>query len=243
MTWPIVNKVIAYKKCFIFIFIHIRVIIFISNAKSYIQGGGKAIWRMIIFKHNQHQIDQAREIAREIGFWEFVEVHTNRRTNMNKEFEYKGKTYILENQDISPEWNESVEKNLKYRSEKVTDIDCKVIRENQFYVDYMNRVWACYYIPIQKQLVSESNWYKKYFDKTDSLLDKSLEEILKDNFFQDLQNSWNGDCLSYCKKFCSKKIGVNRGFKWSMHEDSEERQKKRMKDYHGKYIQRTKDYT
>ena len=127
---------------------------------------------MIIFKHNQHQVDEARELAKELGFWEFVEVHTNRRINMDKEYEYKGKKYILENQDISPEWNKAIEKNKNYN--EGTDIECKAVKENQFYVDYMNRVWACYYIPNMKKLVTESEWYSEYFSKKDSLLNKTL---------------------------------------------------------------------
>ena len=212
----------------------------IANAQSFIRGGGKAIWRMIIFKHNQHQVDKARELAKELGFWEFVEVHTNRRINMDKEFEYKGKKYILENQDISPEWNKAIEKNKNYN--EGTDIECKAVKENQFYVDYMNRVWACYYIPNMKKLVTESEWYSEYFSKKDSLLNKTLDEILQDSFYNDLQISWSNNALSYCKKFCSKKVGANRGFKWSMHEDSEEKQDKYLKDHSGKHIQRTKDY-
>ena len=212
----------------------------IANAQSFIRGGGKAIWRMIIFKHNQHQVDKARELAKELGFWEFVEVHTNRRINMDKEFEYKGKKYILENQDISPEWNKAIEKNKNYN--EGTDIECKAVKENQFYVDYMNRVWACYYIPNMKKLVTESEWYSEYFSKKDSLLNKTLDEILQDSFYNDLQKSWSNNALSYCKKFCSKKVGANRGFKWSMHEDSEEKQDKYLKDHSGKHIQRTKDY-
>ena len=106
----------------------------------------------------------------------------------------------------------------------------------------MNRVWACYYIPNMKKLVTESEWYSEYFSKKDSLLNKTLDEILQDCFYNALQKSWSNNALSYCKKFCSKKVGANRGFKWSMHEDSEEKQDKYLKDHSGKHIQRTKDY-
>ena len=45
-----------------------------KNAKAFIEGGGKAIWRMIIFKHNQHQIEEARALAESLGFWEFISI-------------------------------------------------------------------------------------------------------------------------------------------------------------------------
>ena len=40
-----------------------------ENAKAFIDAGGKAMWRMIIFKHNQHQIEDARALAEDMGFW------------------------------------------------------------------------------------------------------------------------------------------------------------------------------
>lgn len=42
-----------------------------SNVKAFIGAGGKAIWKMIVFKHNQHQIDLARKLSMEMGFRRF----------------------------------------------------------------------------------------------------------------------------------------------------------------------------
>ncbi|SVD59054.1 uncharacterized protein METZ01_LOCUS411908, partial [marine metagenome] len=82
-----------------------------ENAKAFIEGGGKAIWRMIIFKHNQHQIEEARALAESLGFWEFISIQTQRRHNMGEVYEYRGKKRILENQDLAPKWNDKVDKN------------------------------------------------------------------------------------------------------------------------------------
>lgn len=50
----------------------------INNAKSFIEAGGHAIWKFIVFEHNQHQIDQAQEFALSMGFKEFIAIHTSR---------------------------------------------------------------------------------------------------------------------------------------------------------------------
>ena len=42
-----------------------------ANAKAFIEAGGKARWKMIVFKHNEHQIDEAKQLAKDMGFWEF----------------------------------------------------------------------------------------------------------------------------------------------------------------------------
>lgn len=40
----------------------------IENAQAFIQAGGLAHWEMLVFKHNEHQVDQAQQLARELGF-------------------------------------------------------------------------------------------------------------------------------------------------------------------------------
>lgn len=40
----------------------------IKNVKSYIDNGGVAIWDFLVFNHNEHQIEEAREYSKELGF-------------------------------------------------------------------------------------------------------------------------------------------------------------------------------
>ena len=39
-----------------------------ENVRSYLNAGGKAGWEMLIFKHNEHQIDECRELSQQLGF-------------------------------------------------------------------------------------------------------------------------------------------------------------------------------
>jgi MoaA/NifB/PqqE/SkfB family radical SAM enzyme len=43
----------------------------LDNARSFIGAGGRAQWDFLVFRHNQHQVDAARELAREFGFEAF----------------------------------------------------------------------------------------------------------------------------------------------------------------------------
>lgn len=43
----------------------------LSNAKKFISAGGFAVWAMIIFDHNRHQIDACRQLSMDMGFREF----------------------------------------------------------------------------------------------------------------------------------------------------------------------------
>jgi MoaA/NifB/PqqE/SkfB family radical SAM enzyme len=40
----------------------------IANAQSFIEGGGKAVWQFIPFKHNQHQIIDVIRLSQQLGF-------------------------------------------------------------------------------------------------------------------------------------------------------------------------------
>jgi len=43
----------------------------INNAKNFIEAGGRAVWKMIKFDHNQHQISECKELSKKIGFSKF----------------------------------------------------------------------------------------------------------------------------------------------------------------------------
>jgi len=53
----------------------------INNATAYINAGGRAVWNYIIFEHNQHQVEQARELSNSLGFKEFKHRATGRFLN------------------------------------------------------------------------------------------------------------------------------------------------------------------
>lgn len=46
--------------------------ILMENVKAFIDAGGSACWDYLIFKHNEHQIDQAQQLSKELGFVEFA---------------------------------------------------------------------------------------------------------------------------------------------------------------------------
>jgi len=53
----------------------------IDNAKAFIDAGGRAQWNFIVFKHNQHQVDQVREQAHKLGFANVLIRNTGRFFN------------------------------------------------------------------------------------------------------------------------------------------------------------------
>ncbi len=89
------------------------------NARAYIDAGGRAQWNYIVFKHNEHQVEQARALSKEYGFFNFLPRKTGRFYDHANECAYPnwlvldrhGHTeYVLE-EPVSQEWrNPSVQK-------------------------------------------------------------------------------------------------------------------------------------
>lgn len=42
-----------------------------ANATAYLEAGGPSTWEYLVFGHNQHQIDEARQLSQDMGFKDF----------------------------------------------------------------------------------------------------------------------------------------------------------------------------
>ena len=49
-----------------------------ASAKALIEAGGTAEWQFIVFRHNEHQIQDAMNLAKTMGFKRFNIVKTTR---------------------------------------------------------------------------------------------------------------------------------------------------------------------
>jgi len=89
------------------------------NARAFINAGGRAQWNYIVFKHNEHQLESARELSREYGFFNFLPRKTGRFYNHKEECAYPNWPVLDKNDTVeyyleeptNSEWrNPSVQK-------------------------------------------------------------------------------------------------------------------------------------
>ena len=52
----------------------------LNNAKIFIDAGGTAVWKMIQFKHNLHQIESCNQLSAAMGFEKFVLINDDRNS-------------------------------------------------------------------------------------------------------------------------------------------------------------------
>lgn len=116
---------------------------------AFIEAGGKANWEFLVFKHNEHQVEEARALSQKMGFQKFTHKATDRFWSAGRVVESAevldaaGKVeYLLE--APSPEnrnkavaaIDQATQGQKDYQSYlEQTEIDCKVMKDQQIYVN------------------------------------------------------------------------------------------------------------
>lgn len=197
-----------------------------ANAQAYIAAGGRADWYFILFKHNQHQVGNAQEIAREMGFTYFVPVDTGR---FPKEGRYRyihpdGDWRHLEPATISVrdviENTKSTSLGVKYgrnpgqgttkKAAAVTSITCKSSIKNRFFIDCQGNIAPCCWVSnrdVQRpgDMLRSISLAGKDFDNY-NIRNRPIEEILQDDLFtQVFADLWQSGALVTCRKKCGDK--------------------------------------
>ena len=202
----------------------------ISNAKAFLQNGGRAEWQMLVFKHNQHQIDEAKQMAKELGFESFKEVYTPRfwsKEGQRLEFKANDEDYLLEPATI--EKNKIDNKKLgehfnfqnKDRDKEAGYIECKALGINEFFLDFDGNVLPCCWLGnslnrknepwLKNTLRYADNMMNWYEPKVMNAIDNDLSDILLESIWmKQLQKSWDIAPCKTCARFCSKRINIKK---------------------------------
>jgi len=175
----------------------------ISNAKIFIAEGGRARWDMIIFQHNEHQIDECRKISQELGFEGFNTKHTSRfKDGYVPVLDDKGKRInILYPTSKSKEMIPKIKSALE---DILPEIKCKAQRDKMIYVGANGNVSPCCWLDLE-WLPPVSLSRIDYLDKIDvfpNLNKNSLEEIFDTGFFNKISSCWSSSGLKECSKQC-----------------------------------------
>ena len=193
----------------------------IKNVSTYIENGGRARWDYLIFDHNQHQVEEAEKLAREIGFESFYVKNTSRFINdknyltgkVSEEETLKQPTDEKYRSTSSEKFVNIIDKHETWENYiNETTIDCKFQKQNALFVDFQARLWPCTWVaaPIHfakidniqtKQIHSLMKHYGATFN---SLRHYTLEDVLTHEWFaSNLVSSWETDeKLMTCGRTC-----------------------------------------
>lgn len=215
----------------------------IRNASAFIQAGGTAEWAFIKFKHNQHQVEQARAKAKEIGF-EMFSVKTSNRF-IKDTFEVVDKhgevEYYLEPADDSVMTTVTEESFRQLDSwAETVDITCAAQHNKEMYIDANRRFFPCcftaslpYFYSEHGDVIHETR--HKFFKQYQNLVEAfggidtvnttkhTIREIVENpNWNQVWEKFWAEQKLTICAKVCGvskKKMFNNPGEQYTVEDN------------------------
>lgn len=174
----------------------------LRNAQTFIAAGGHAVWKMIPFDHNLHQIEQCRTLSKELGFERFWLCSDGRDTGPvfnnhgelahvlgnytgEKDFKilfHKKKTDQIELTDILPG-------RIPAKS-----IDCETKRMKSIYISANGDVGPCCFLGFYPKTYGAGQYHQAANAQIIPLISKNnalehpLEECIK--WFESVENSW-----------------------------------------------------
>lgn len=202
----------------------------IRNAKAFISEGGIAEWMFIRFKHNEHQVAEAREMSKVLGFNRFSTKDSKR---FGKQFPVLNKKGDVEYY-LDPPSDGTVKPveflDLKGYKEWKNDISCFSYDSKELYIDANGYVMPCCLIGSFLYANYDVELYKRYgvidetsitsiarevqlevfniirelggLEKLDSRI-QSIRDIMSTSVWQTLMHTkWKDKSSSACKILC-----------------------------------------
>jgi len=179
----------------------------IKNATTYINAGGKAIWDMLVFKHNKHQLDDCKTLSEQLGFIQFVAKNTSRfKEDKLDVINSKGKKiYTLFPSDKS--------KKLSTIDIVPSEIHCKV-KSGSLYITSNGIVTPCCWLGLDEMPHHNPSRidYLTRIGKFYSLEQNTLQEIFDNKVFEKIESTWAENPLIECSKQCGNYDKFNSQF-------------------------------
>ena len=188
----------------------------IENAKNFIDAGGNAMWKMIVFDHNKHQISEAKDVARKMRFASFkLNASINK---IIKAKEYKNfSSYTI----TAPQNNEVLDLKNKYDKDfkdTTTELSlpstinnlnphiCHWINLQLIQMTLDGKIWPCCYTAENPYSKNEPDqiWTFDYLDQNysegfNNINQSSLEQILDHRLFvKDIEKIWSSKSSMIC---------------------------------------------
>jgi len=193
----------------------------LQNAQAFIDAGGRAVWKMLVFDHNRHQVEECRRRAKHLGFADFQIMNDGR--NDTYVFDNAGNpTHVIGKPAHPPadnaltlmQWKkEHYRNNTEFAKKPKNKIDCLAKKDNRIYMSSNGDVYPCCWLGFSPRTYDE-----ELYSGNNQL--KSLMKHVKNNaithgleiavgWFNLIEESWNKKTfesgkLYRCDMYCGK---------------------------------------
>ncbi len=159
-----------------------------ANAKAFIKAGGSAHWDMIAFDHNEHQIEQCKKLASDMGFTWF-------RVKRSQRHDFFPVTWLKPPKSIEP------------LPERENSIQCQALDKSEIYLNSHGQFLPCCHIAEQLQATTRPDNRLELIEKFGNLSkyhgNLGISEVVKK--FKWLPNTWSNNPLGTCQASCGSK--------------------------------------
>jgi MoaA/NifB/PqqE/SkfB family radical SAM enzyme len=205
-----------------------------ANCQAFIESGGKAIWDFIVFKHNQHQVEQARQLSKKLGFSHFSIKRTGRF--LDRAHNYSDHL-VVRTQQGTIDYVISPPSDQKYRNQhyevvqfiqrsqtidqyaRTTNIKCNALRAKEVYIGADGFVFPCGWLHDRlygpeaemhedhvmiKRLMTQAGGLK-----ATNIYYNTLQNIVDGAWFDIIGQSWhNQNRLTRCGIMCGEQVNL-----------------------------------
>jgi len=162
------------------------------NFRAFNNAGGNSKWQFIVFEHNEHQLSDAKKIAKQEGFKGFETIISHRKDTK----EVKPKQDEIDN------------------VEELTEISCKYANQKRIFINHMGNVIPCCHYNSKMLEYSVTGKIKDQFEElldahdyttTINLNAVTINQAINSDIWNEIMNSWKSSnpaprCSQVCKQ-------------------------------------------
>ena len=204
------------------------------NMRAFIEAGGRARWDYIVFGHNEHQVDEARELAKSWGVERFQLKKSGRfftakseqkdvhqaRNRKGEQTQAIAKPTKTENQNLALLKQKEIEKSygsMRDYYDKCS-INCKAVEKKEIFITAEGLLMPCCWTGGRMY----KWWHKDYrveqiWDHIDragskqaiSVLEHGIKQVMQGPLLSSIRDSWTIDSVDQGKLgVCAMKCGT-----------------------------------
>ncbi len=190
-----------------------------QNVKAFLDAGGVATWEMLVFKHNEHQVEQCKELSQQLRFKDFNSKQSARWADFDSDGVWRDidhiqvgeytleKSTALKAPDIGEGGNSQKINTVDNLKDKKINCYAHNLRDNfiEIYLAVNGDVSPCCWLGDLK--LHESKNIIKDYTKV-NLYHTSLDNILNGDYFKELEKGIRGDLDAHRLHTCYFNCGV-----------------------------------
>lgn len=197
----------------------------IKNAKAFIDAGGNATWKMIMFEHNKHQVAECTQMSKDLGFKDFnLTDHSRSQGSVfDREGNYQyhiGPDNGTNNIESVIKWHERADIVFNYPEPK-QELNCYSNNSKSIYLAANGEIYPCCYLGFYPKTFTNGMYFSKINEQLAELLNGNENNALvvglqsATEWFNKIEERWAIDNyqagrLLGCDEHCGSNKYINR---------------------------------